>query len=120
MKLPSQEITKTVAKKKKVTKPKCEVKVEPVVEKAPEVPLGKYELKAQMNDTTLYTYGDDMGVFASLPKQAKYTTKGIFTLTDKETGKSFEVAFPAFLTRKLLTNRITQVVQWKRMSHKVA
>ncbi len=87
--------------------------------KAP-VSKDKYELVANINATEFKATGNDIEVFKKLEKPPKYVTKGLFTLTNKENGKSFQVAFPPFLTRKLMVNSFVQAVQWKRMSGKVA
>jgi len=79
----------------------------------------RYELKANINAQEFKVEGNDMEVFNKLPRQLKFVTKGIFTLTNKETKKSFEIVYPPFLARKLYVNPFVQTVQWKRLSAKV-
>jgi len=78
-----------------------------------------YILTAEMNSGLYISEGEGMDVFSKIEKPPKYTTKGIFTLKNRLTGKSFEIVYPPYLTRKLLINPFVQTVQWKRMSAKV-
>ena len=79
----------------------------------------RYKLEARINASVFTAEGNDSNIFNRLEKPPKFVTKGIFKLTNKVTGKSFEIVYPPFLSRKLLINPLVQTVQWKRMSGKV-
>lgn len=79
----------------------------------------RYKLEANINASVYTAEGNDSNIFSRLEKPPKFVTKGIFKLTNKVTGKSFEIVYPPFLSRKLLINPFVQTVQWKRMSAKV-
>lgn len=99
-----------------VTKKVIAAKPAPV---SPTKEEAKYKLEASINAETVSVEGNDQSMFGNLPKPTKYVTKGIFKLTNKATGKSFEIVYPPYLSRKLLINPLVQTVQWKRMSVKV-
>jgi len=78
-----------------------------------------YELIARINSEIIRVEGEDMTMFNQI-RPAKVTTKGIFELHNRETGKRFEIVYPPLLAKKLLTSPFIQTVQWKRLSGKVA
>lgn len=115
MKLPAKQITET---KKSV---KTSVKRKAIMETAviPTVPVVlavvKYELTVFTNSETQKVTGNGVEMLNLLTKPPKFVTKSLFTLENLETGKSFELAFPPLLTRKLFINSTVQAVQWKRL-----
>ena len=116
-----KKATKKVTKKVKAVVAEPETAPANIPPITPNRPIpSPYTLTLSLNATECSVQGEGMEMFTRLPVPLKFVTKAIVTLKNNNTGQEFTAVYPPFLTRKLLTNYLVQMVQWKRLSGKVA
>lgn len=107
MKATKNVAKKTVANKTAPPASKTDDKVQP------------YTVVLDIGGVTYTSHGEDYSIFSGL-KPTKVLGKCLFTLTNNENKKSYVMALPPLLARKIVAVPAVQQFQWKRMSAKVA